>query len=146
MEYLSNLIDIINDYIANEEISLNAFSIRVGVSGNALVNWTKMKYFPTIEYSIKIANYFNCSLDYLFGLSEFQNNDIESPNASFLETLNSLLRDHHMTLYSLSKVTGITQSSMSKWRNGNIPKTETIITLAKYFNVSMDYLVGRFNS
>ena len=40
--------------------------------------------------------------------------------------------------------TGIEQALLSKYENGiRIPPTETLIILADYYNVSMDYIVGR---
>ena len=40
--------------------------------------------------------------------------------------------------------TGIEQALLSKYESGKrIPPTETLVTLADYFNVSMDYIMGR---
>lgn len=40
--------------------------------------------------------------------------------------------------------TGIEQALLSKYENGvRIPPTETLIILADYYNVSVDYLLGR---
>ena len=40
--------------------------------------------------------------------------------------------------------TGIDQGLLSKYESGKrIPPTETLIILANYYNVSIDYIVGR---
>lgn len=40
--------------------------------------------------------------------------------------------------------TGIEQALLSKYESGKrIPPTETLIVLADYYNVSMDYIMGR---
>ena len=40
--------------------------------------------------------------------------------------------------------TGIEQALLSKYERGKrIPPTETLMTLAEYFNVSMDYIMKR---
>lgn len=40
--------------------------------------------------------------------------------------------------------TGIEQALLSKYENGiRIPPTETLMTLADYYNVSMDYIMNR---
>ena len=40
--------------------------------------------------------------------------------------------------------TGIEQALLSKYESGKrIPPTETLVTLADYYNVSMDYIMGR---
>ena len=40
--------------------------------------------------------------------------------------------------------TGIEQALLSKYESGKrIPPTDTLIILADYYNVSMDYIMGR---
>ena len=40
--------------------------------------------------------------------------------------------------------TGIEQALLSKYENGvRVPPTETLVILADYYNVSMDYIMGR---
>ncbi len=63
------------------------------------------------------------------------------------EKFQALMDERGMTPYRVSKETGISQSTLSDWKNGRItPKMDKIETLAKFFNVSMDYFVlGDFN-
>ncbi|MDD6489303.1 MAG: helix-turn-helix domain-containing protein [Clostridia bacterium] len=42
----------------------------------------------------------------------------------------------------LGKEIGISSGIISKWKNGSIPNGETLIVLAKFFNCSVDYLLG----
>ena len=45
---------------------------------------------------------------------------------------------------ALQMKTGIEQALISKFENGErVPPTETLITLADFYNVSIDYLLGR---
>lgn len=54
-----------------------------------------------------------------------------------------LMEERGITPYKVSKDTGIAQSTLSDWKNGKItPKANKLETLAKYFNVSMDYFFG----
>ena len=40
--------------------------------------------------------------------------------------------------------TGIEQALLSKYENGvRVPPTETLVILADYYDVSMDYIMGR---
>ena len=34
------------------------------------------------------------------------------------------------------------RGNLSRWKNGNVPKGDTLSTLAEYFGVSTDYLLG----
>ena len=48
------------------------------------------------------------------------------------------------TQLNVQMETGIEQALLSKYESGKrIPPTETLITLADYFGVSMDYIMGR---
>lgn len=55
-----------------------------------------------------------------------------------------LLQDRKMSAYQVSKDTGISESLISNWKSGRqLPKYDSLIILADYFNVSGDYLLGR---
>lgn len=48
------------------------------------------------------------------------------------------------TQLNVQMETGIEQALLSKYESGKrIPPTETLITLADYYDVSIDYIMGR---
>jgi transcriptional regulator with XRE-family HTH domain len=58
--------------------------------------------------------------------------------------LKKLRKQAGLTQISLQMKTGIEQALLSKFENGErIPPTETLILLADFYNVSMDYIMGR---
>lgn len=58
--------------------------------------------------------------------------------------LKKLRKERHLTQVALQAQTGIEQALLSKFENGErIPPTETLITLADFYGVSIDYLLGR---
>ena len=58
--------------------------------------------------------------------------------------LKELRKSAGLTQISLQMKTGIEQALLSKFENGErIPPTETLIILADFYGVSMDYIVGR---
>lgn len=57
--------------------------------------------------------------------------------------LEQLLKSHSVTLYQLSKATGIAASTLSDWKNGrSTPKTDKLARIAEYFSLSLDELMG----
>lgn len=62
------------------------------------------------------------------------------------ERIRNLREDHDLKQKDLSKYLSIDQSTYSDYENGriNIP-VEMLIKIADYYNVSLDYLVGRSN-
>ena len=61
----------------------------------------------------------------------------------FCKRLKSLRAEKNVTLIQLSNYTNISKSALSNYELGlQIPSAQVIIILAKYFNVSADYLLG----
>lgn len=58
--------------------------------------------------------------------------------------LKKLRKEAGLTQISLQMKTGIEQALLSKFENGErVPPTETLIVLADFYGVSIDYIVGR---
>ena len=58
--------------------------------------------------------------------------------------LRKLRKEHNLTQVALQMQTGIEQALLSKFENGErIPPTESLIILADFYNVSIDYILCR---
>lgn len=58
--------------------------------------------------------------------------------------LKKLRKGRQMTQIALQMKTGIEQALISKFENGErVPPTETLVILADFYNVSVDYILGR---
>ena len=58
--------------------------------------------------------------------------------------LKKLRLQKNKTQLNVQMETGIEQALLSKYESGKrIPPTDTLIILADYYNVSMDYIMGR---
>jgi len=51
--------------------SILAFSKLVNIQEKTINNWINKKYSPNIEFLFKLAQYFDCSIDYLVGLKDY---------------------------------------------------------------------------
>ena len=61
--------------------------------------------------------------------------------------LKELRKSRGYTQISLQMQTGIEQALLSKFENGErIPPTETLVRLAEFYNVSIDYILCRTNT
>jgi transcriptional regulator with XRE-family HTH domain len=62
---------------------------------------------------------------------------------NFKERLTELRQEKGLSQEDLGELTGIHSMNISKWERGIIlPSITSVITLAKFFNVSTDYLLG----
>ncbi len=58
--------------------------------------------------------------------------------------LKKLRTEKNLTQIAVQMATGIEQALLSKFENGErIPPTESLIRLAEFYNVSMDYIMCR---
>ncbi len=61
----------------------------------------------------------------------------------FTERLKDLRKEKGLTLEQLEIATGLSRSAISCWEKGTrIPNAKAIITLARFFEVTTDYLLG----
>lgn len=70
------------------------------------------------------------------------------PSNSELNTFSSIIKSlriqHKMTQQDLAEIVGLTPTGISYWESGKaIPNAETLEKLASYFNVTVDYLLGK---
>ena len=69
---------------------------------------------------------------------------IEKGGAKMDTNLKKLRLQKKKTQLAVQMETGIEQALLSKYESGKrIPPTETLLTLADYYNVSMDYIMSR---
>lgn len=62
----------------------------------------------------------------------------------FASRLKQLRKSHNLTALELSKAVNVSKAAISQFENeANYPHCNTLCALADYFNVSLDYLVGR---
>lgn len=63
---------------------------------------------------------------------------------TFADRLKYLRKSHTATQKKIAEVAGITDRAFRKYESGEIEPTASVInSLADYFNVSTDYLLGR---
>ena len=76
-----------------------------------------------------------------------QNYDIMSLGDDMKNRLRELRKSRGYTQLSLQMQTGIEQALLSKFETGErIPPTETLIRLAEFYDVSIDYILCRTNN
>ena len=60
------------------------------------------------------------------------------------QTIRRLRLERGLNQEELGKRIGVSKQSISNWENGNIvPSIDLLVSLAEFFSVSTDYLLGR---
>lgn len=61
----------------------------------------------------------------------------------FYDILKDLCATNNTNVTALCKTLGITSANTGPWKRGKIPGAEILQRIADYFDVSVDYLLGR---
>lgn len=64
---------------------------------------------------------------------------------SFFERYSELCKSAGETPNSVAKIIGASSGSVTAWKNGTEPRYSTVAKIADYFDVSVDYLLGKEN-
>lgn len=120
-------------------------------SPQSYAQWEKGQRSPSKESLEKLASYFGVSVSYLVGESdtidygafEEQSTPTQlSDDKTFIERLKELRKQSGLTQQQLADIVGTTQQNIAFWETGRQrPKQPSLIKLANYFNVSIDYLL-----
>lgn len=64
---------------------------------------------------------------------------------SFIDTLNQLCKEKGVSITTVTSDPSVNLSHgcVTRWKNGSIPNGDALVKLADYFDVSVDYLLGR---
>lgn len=123
----------------------------LGITKNAFTDWKSGRIKSYTKYLPQIADYFNCSVDFLLGRKETVSTN---KNDSFIERENkknvvfwnrfyNLCLKNNTRPNPVAKAVGISSGVLSKWKNENtIPNGEALLKIADYFDCSIDYLLG----
>ncbi|MDE6473919.1 MAG: transcriptional regulator [Clostridia bacterium] len=117
----------------------------IGISNTTYSNAYNYGIIPKTSSLIRIADYFDVSIEYLIANTDDEHFD-KSPNPTpFKERLAKLQKDKDIsTVYELSQLLHIHRNNIAQWNNlGCIPLIDDLTIIADFFNVSIDYLLGR---
>ena len=138
--FQNRLIELIDE----QDCSRYEFASSAGISKGALGRATIYGIVPSVRTLIKIADFLNVSLDYLLG--NIDNDDFyksEQPT-TFQIRLKELCAEKNVTYSKAAHAMPCSRNYFFNWQSNNtLPSLDYLIVLAEYFNVSMDYLLGR---
>ncbi len=136
----------LHELLDENNLSVEELSSKLSISKQIIYKYLKEEKTPTIRSLVKFANYFNCTLDFIVGLDDCTDSYYFKKDYDknvFYERYLELLKRNRLTNYQLCRNINIAESCHEQWEKGSLPYTITFVKLAKYFGVSIDYLIGR---
>lgn len=115
------------------------------VKENNYSKWERGVTDIPLDKSNELSNYYKCSFDYLFGLSNSNNYSKKNIDLKLLpKRLLELRKERNLTQEQISKDVGFHQRTYAHYEDGSrIPTTFKVFYIALYYKVSFDYLVGK---
>lgn len=148
----------IKELMSENEINQRQLSLQCKIPYTTINGWFVKNQRPTIDYIDKIAEFFNCTVDYLlgrendFGILDNENivknkNILINNSNSQCYRIRELRTEKKITQQEVANALGITYQAYAHYETGRRqPSPDQLILLADFFNVSVDYLLGRDNT
>ncbi len=130
--------------LEDSDYSRSEIAKLIPLSQSTLSNALTYGIIPSTKTLIKIADFFDISINFLLGKTDIEDFYKSSSPASFLSRFESLCSEKEVTHYKVAADCLFDKSNISRWiSKGFLPELEILELLCDYFNVSPDYLLGR---
>ena len=126
------------------EVNKSTLPSVIGVDYRSLSNALNYGIIPSPRILIRIADYFGFSIKYILGESNDEYFSRANNPGDFGTRFCELCEERKVTHYKVCKDLYIDNSYVTRWLNKKyLPSFEYLEAIADYFNVSLDYLLGR---
>lgn len=141
---LENFPEILKELIVENLANLSEVSEELECGESTLSRYTTGKALPTLEMTVRLADYFSVTCDYLLGLDAENIADEFKPCPPFGERFEEVLKYFHVSRYGLRRMTGIAESVMRYWVQGKtVPAITNAVKIAEALGCTVDFLLGR---
>ena len=111
-------------------------------------NWENNKEIIPLDKLNLYANFFNTNIDYIVGLSNFKNNNVNNTQILDSTVIGKRIREtrqkFNVTQKELANILNTTQSTISDYENGHtLILTSFAYQICLHYKISMDWLCGR---
>ena len=138
MNFSKTLIELMTE----KEVDSKQLAFDLGVTQQTVNHWKANRHGIELAQLIKLCRYFGCSLEYLAGRTQNFTKPGNFAIQNFGTQLRAVMQSKNISSYTLRKETTVSGKHFYTWDRGASPKLSTLIELAKYFDCSIDELVG----
>ena len=133
----------LTELMIEKGVNTVSLAAAIGVSDETVRRWKNGERDILLSQLVKLADYFQCSLDLLTGRSDTVLDYQVREMPPFYDSLRAVMAEKGVTRYKLVKDLPIYDGYFTNWKKGKSPNILTLIMLADYLDVTIDYLVGR---
>lgn len=134
----------LNEILTLRDIDSVKLGKELGIDPSVVRRWRNKGIYVRLKTLIRLADYFECSIEYLCGKSHDNSKFISTKvYSNFGERLLAIMKKNNVRPYQLFDNSKIVPSEYYYWLGGGEPSLSSLQQLSEYFNVTLDYLVGR---
>lgn len=124
--------------------NITEVSFELGCGESTLSRYANGQSLPTLEMTVRLADYFGVTCDYLLGLDDESVAGNFNTCPPFGKRFEEVLKFFNVSRYRLIKTTGIAESVMRYWAQGKtVPTTASVVKIAQALGCTVDFLIGR---
>lgn len=135
----------IRELMDEKYINSVALGNKIGISSQSLNNILRTNNPIRYNNLLKLAQYFNCSIDFICGRTNNSGRYINHTEFLFPTMLKKLISNKNNSLENIANDIKISRLTFYEWLNGSLPLSSSLIALADYFDCTIDYLLGLEN-
>lgn len=130
--------------IEKKEMKKSELPDLIGISKDVINRALLYAIVPSLQSLIKFADYFNVSIPYLLGESDDDDFEKSANPVSFRERLETLVQEKNTKYSVIAHKMTFPENYFYDWiRTNTRPSLDYLKEIARYFKVSVDYLLGR---
>ncbi|MEG2116095.1 MAG: helix-turn-helix transcriptional regulator [Clostridia bacterium] len=143
MDNLSNFTERLRELMQERGLNNSSLEKVSGCPNTTISAWLTKNAFPKPRSLIRLSDYFDCSIDYLLGLTDAPERSRSENPTTFANRITQLTKDKNITFYRVYTDCKIPNNYFSRWLHKNlIPEITTLTVIADYFGCSIEYLLG----
>ena len=128
----------------DQQLNPRKFAKILNCAYSSIERYLAGKSYPTVEMTLRLADYFQCTTDFLLVIEPENYAKSFKPCPPFGERLLEICSEHKITRAELQRRTNIAESVMRYWVRGKTqPSIINVIKIAEVLDCSVDYILGR---
>lgn len=121
-----------------------ALAEALGLPAPTVSRYRQGLHVPTVKNLVLIADFFECSTDFLLGREEQYSKLSFRECPAFSEQIAKLVKCSGLSGYAFFHKADIPESTFFEWKSGSsIPALESIVKIADKFKYRVDFVLGR---
>ena len=137
----------VRDLRTDANISQTTLAEYLGLGKTAVSMLETGQRATSVDVLVRLSEYFDVTIDYLVGKSEFPDYSASEdviPYPYFPIRLKELREEKGLDIFTVAEMVEETPRNYAGYEEGEVlPRLGVICAIADYFDVSLDYLVGR---